>query len=118
MFLVYAGKLRAKVEGGVGRLRAERESLSAVAVKDALVEIPLEFEGRNGWARPATRLRRTRESMLADQVGGKCKGGEDFCRLFHPLAALSDDRGTELEFSATSEQRPAADGQSQQHPRF
>ena len=48
MFLVYAGKLRAEVEEGVGRLRAERESLSAAAVKDALVEIPLEFEGRNG----------------------------------------------------------------------
>jgi len=48
MFLVYAGKLRAESEVDVGRLRAERESLSALAVKDALVEIPLAFEGRKG----------------------------------------------------------------------
>lgn len=65
---MYAGKLRAGVEEGVGRLRAERESLSVLAVKEALVAIPLEFEGRSGWARPAARLRRTRESMLAGQV--------------------------------------------------
>lgn len=48
MFLVYAGKLRVESEKDVGRLRAERDSLSALGVKDALVEIPLAFEGRNG----------------------------------------------------------------------
>ena len=48
MFLVYAGKLRAESEEDVGRLRAERDCLRALAVKDALVEIPLAFEGRNG----------------------------------------------------------------------
>lgn len=48
MFLVYAGRPRAEVEEYVGRLSAERESLSAVAAKVALVEIPLAFEGRNG----------------------------------------------------------------------
>ena len=45
---MYAGKLRAEAEEDVGRVRAERESLSALAVKVALVEIPLEFEGRKG----------------------------------------------------------------------
>ena len=68
MCLVYAGKLWAECEEEVGRLRAERESLNALAVKEALVEIPLTFEGRSGLERPATRLRRTRESMLAGQV--------------------------------------------------
>ena len=48
MFLVYAGKLGAEVEECVGRLSAERESLSAVAGEVALVEIPLALEGRNG----------------------------------------------------------------------
>ena len=48
MFLVYAGKLRAESEEGFGRLRAERESLSVLAVKDTLVEILLTLEGRNG----------------------------------------------------------------------
>jgi hypothetical protein len=48
MFLLYAGKLRAVAEEGVGRLRAERESRSALVVEDALVEIPLTFEGRKG----------------------------------------------------------------------
>jgi hypothetical protein len=47
MFLVYAGRLRAEAEEDVGRLRAERECLSVAAVKDALVEIPFAFEGRN-----------------------------------------------------------------------
>ena len=65
---MYAGKLREEAGEGVGRLGAERESLSVLAVKDALDEIPLAFGGRNDWARPATRLRRTRESMLAGQV--------------------------------------------------
>ena len=48
MFLVYAGKLRAVAEEGASRLRAERESRSALVVKDGLVEIPLTFEGRKG----------------------------------------------------------------------
>ena len=48
MFLVYAGKLRAEAEADVGRLRAEGESPSLWAVKDALVKIPLAFEGRSG----------------------------------------------------------------------
>lgn len=48
MFLVYVGKLKAEAEETVGRLRAERETLSAVAVRDALVDIPFAFEGRNG----------------------------------------------------------------------
>jgi hypothetical protein len=48
MFLVYAGKLRAEAEEDVGRLRAERESLGVLVVNDALVEIPLAFEGRRG----------------------------------------------------------------------
>ena len=48
MFLVYAGKLRAETEEDVGRVRAERESLSVLAVRAALVEIPLAFEGREG----------------------------------------------------------------------
>ena len=48
MFLVYAVKLRAETEEDVGRVRAERESLSALVVKEGLVEIPLEFEGRRG----------------------------------------------------------------------
>jgi len=46
MFLVYAGKWRAESEEDVGRLSAERESLSALVVTNALVEIPLEPEGR------------------------------------------------------------------------
>jgi len=45
---VYAGKLRAESEEDVGRLRAERDCLSALAAKDALVAIPLTFEGRKG----------------------------------------------------------------------
>ena len=45
---MYAGKLRAETEEDVGRARAERESLAALVVKVALVEIPLEFEGRRG----------------------------------------------------------------------
>lgn len=77
MFLVYAGKLRAESEEDVGRLRAERESRSALVAKDALVEIPLTFEGRKGWAREATRLRRTRESMLFDPGKRRKEGG--FC---------------------------------------
>ena len=48
MFLVYAGKLRAESEVTVGRLRAERDGLSALAVKDALVEIPLALGGLSG----------------------------------------------------------------------
>ena len=48
MFLVYAGKLRMEAEEDVGRLRAERESLSVLAVKDALVEIPQAFAARSG----------------------------------------------------------------------
>ena len=48
MFLVYAGKLKAESEEDVGRLRAERDCLRALAAKDALVEIPLMFEGRSG----------------------------------------------------------------------
>jgi hypothetical protein len=47
MFLVYAGKLRAESEEDVGRLRAERDCLRALTVKDALVEIPLAFGSRN-----------------------------------------------------------------------
>ena len=83
MFLVYAGKLKAEVEEYVGRLSAERENPSAVAVKVALVEIPLAFEGRSGWARPTTRLKRTLESILAGRVEDGMEEGGTFCRLFH-----------------------------------
>ena len=48
MFLVYAGKLRAESEVGVGRLRAEREGLSALVAKEALAETPLALGGRSG----------------------------------------------------------------------
>ena len=44
---MYAGKLRAEAEEGVGRLRAERESARVLAVKDALVESPVAFGGRS-----------------------------------------------------------------------
>ena len=67
---MYAGKLRAETEEDVGRVRAERESRSALVVNEALAKPPLEFEGRKGCARAATRLRRTRESMISDQGGG------------------------------------------------
>ena len=70
---MYAGKLRAETEEDVGRVRAERESRSALVVNEALAKPPLEFEGRKGCARAATRLRRTRESMIPDQDGGKYK---------------------------------------------
>ena len=48
MFLVYAGKLRAESEAVVGRLRAERDGLSALVAKDALVEIPLALGNLSG----------------------------------------------------------------------
>jgi len=76
MFLVYAGKLRAETEEDVGRVRAERASVLVVNV--ALVEIPLTLEGRKGWGRTATRLRRTRESMLSDQEGGRGEREREF----------------------------------------
>jgi len=90
MFLVYAGRLRAESEEDVGRLRAERDCLRALAVKDALVEIPLAFEGRNGCGRLATRLRRTRESMVFGQEGeGEHKRESVLYRLlFHPPSSM------------------------------
>lgn len=89
MLLVYAGKVRAETEGDGSRLRAERESRSVLVATEALVEIPLEFEGRKGWARAATRLRRTRESMVSDQVGGGNIREILVCQLFHPSLSES-----------------------------
>ena len=90
MFLVYAGKLRAESEEDVGRLRAERDCLRVLAVKDALVEIPLAFEGRSGCERLATRLRRTRESIVSGQEReGECKRERELYRLlFHPPSSM------------------------------
>ena len=99
MFLVYAGKLRAETEEDVGRVRAERESPNALVVKAALVEIPPAFEGRKGWARTATRLRRTRESILTDQEGGRGEREREFY-VGYPVLKRS---GTELGDSAMSD---------------
>lgn len=57
MFRVYAGKLRAVAEEGVGQPRAEQESRSVLEVKDTLVETMLMCEDRKGWAWAAAQLR-------------------------------------------------------------
>ena len=76
---MYAGKLKTEAEEDGSRVRAERESRSALVVK-VLVEIPLTFEGRSGWAQAPTRLRRTRESMVSDlEGGGGYKRKKVFC---------------------------------------
>lgn len=90
MFLVYAGKLRVESEEGVGRLRAERDCLSAVAVKDALVAIPLAFNGRKDWERPATRLRQVLESMVSDQMRGGRVWERGYCIGYSVLTCFGD----------------------------